>query len=372
MENMEITFNEYLIERLYEIDSIKETTTQIQSIDYTQSGTQMLIASKDYIVIYDIENFIKLEDFSCQFQGVSFALFSCNSECIVFSGSLDNSINILNRQTKNITHTLYGHKKNIGKMCINYKQNILLSTDDNNETIIWDLNKNEAICMFKLSLCGTFDYHGLVIANVNIIPLNHNDDNNNKSLLNDEDDDDESIDELFDDKGVDEINHSSSNNNNKNIPSMNDSCICLYTIIHDHNNKKIGKCFKKLNVIKGEITKVQFTNTNKYLICLQYNSISVYDIESSLIINIIKSKQNISYKTFDLSPDSQYIGIACNNGMAIFTKIAEHSKEIKRYNHLNQCNCIKFNPVYAVITTADDIVVMMEPDFDNKRQLITN
>ena len=98
MENMEITFNEYLIERLYEIDSIKETTTQIQSIDYTQSGTQMLIASKDYIVIYDIENFIKLEDFSCQFQGVSFALFSCNSECIVFSGSLDNSINILNRQ----------------------------------------------------------------------------------------------------------------------------------------------------------------------------------------------------------------------------------------------------------------------------------
>lgn len=165
---------------------------------------------------------------------------------------------------------------------------------------------------------------------------------------------------------------SSSSNNNNNISSMNDSCICLYNIIHDHNNKKIGKCFKKLNVIKGEITKVQFTNTNKYLICLQYNSISVYDIESSLIINIIKSKQNISYKTFDLSPDSQYIGIACNNGMAIFTKIAEHSKEIKRYNHLNQCNCIKFNPVYAVITTADDIVVMMEPDFDNKRQLITN
>ena len=236
MENMEITYNEYLMERLYEIDSIKETTTQIQSIDYTQSGTQMLIASKDYIVIYDIENFIKLEDFSCQFQGVSFALFSCNSECIVFSGSLDNSINILNRQTKNITHTLYGHKKNIAKMCINYKQNILLSTDDNNETIIWDLNKNEAICIFKSSLCGTFDYHGLVIANVNIIPLNHNDDNNhNKSLLNDEDDD-ESIDELFEDNCADEIDHSSSNNNTKNINIMNDSCICLYNIIHD--NKK--------------------------------------------------------------------------------------------------------------------------------------
>ena len=89
------------------------------------------------------------------------------------------------------------------------------------------------------------------------------------------------------------------------------------------------------------------------------NYLFIIDAVEGKIIHEMEINDEIN--TVDISPDSKYVALACASGNVLIYSI--EGKLIKTFEfHTKNCECVAFNPKYAIMATADTNLVFWIPD----------
>ena len=307
---LSIYYNSFLIKNLIKIGIVKNHSNYINHIDFSKDGSQMLSSGDDDLIcIYDLFSKKVTDYFFNKMYGTKNALFTDNNNEIIYSSKNDNRIIIMNYKDRQYKYFLYGLHSLSSILSMKLKSNFLLSEQIDSNILLWKVKEKKCYACFTESSCACFDYNGEVLCNVKLIE--------------------------------------------------NSSEIQLY----DLETLSMIKSYQK---IKGIIKQILISNDGMYIITLLNTSLYIFNSETGSIINIINRKVIGTFTSFDISPDSSFIAIADELGTVNFIDIQKKELVSKKEIHLGKCTDIRFNHVYALLAVSSDIVLLYEPNYDNR------
>lgn len=311
--DLEIQYNDFLISSLYQIDCLKEHNLKINHIDFSQDGSLLLSSGDDDLLcIYDIQSSQIIYLIYNKLHGTTNALFTIAPDEILYCGKYDHRIILMSCERKEVLYTFYGHKSKIIDMKLNFAKNTLLSTSDDYQTFLWNLTLKNCEAIFSSSLSGAFDSSGEIICHAKL--------DGNQSLI------------LF----------------------YNRDTIT-----------KMSKPFKKFNPLQGIVKSMQISNSGEYIVVMFDKEICIIDSDSGIINNLFKINDT-QFTVFDISPDSNYLAIGDNMGSVSFRNVQTGKDVLNKEYHLTGCTCVKFSGEFSIFATSSEIVMLLEPNFENR------
>jgi COMPASS component SWD2 len=246
--------------------------------------------------------------------GCDKAIFTHNTKAILCASKSDYRIMYWCTHNNKILYSFLGHSDIITDLCINPFNDLFMSTSNDKTSRLWDLNKKKCLCIFQDSQCAVFDNTGKVLASVTY------------SM----------------DKETERYENFINLYNIENPESINDE-----------------KPFDVFSIkSNGFIKQIKFSNNGDYLIGITDNYLFIIDAVGGKILHEMEINDEIN--TVDITPDSKYVALACASGNVLIYSI--EGKLIKTLEfHTKNCECITFNPRYAIMATADTNLVFWIP-----------
>ena len=311
-----ISFNDNNISSLKTCKLVKYHESPINNISISKDGTLYLSSGNDNkILIYSIQNNDTIRELVNNKYGCDKAIFTHNTKAILCASKSDYRIMYWCTHHNQILFSFLGHSDVITDLSINPYNDLFISTSNDKTSRLWDLNEKKCLYIFQDSQCAVFDTSGKVLASVTY-------------TMNKE-------------------------------TEVYENFINLYNVIELQENKN-DKPFDVFSIkANGYIKQMKFTYDEKYLIAIIDNYLFIIDALEGKIIHKIEINDEIN--TFDVTTDSKYIALACASGNIIIYSI--EGKLIKTFEfHIKNCECVVFNPKYAIMASADNNLVFWIPE----------
>jgi len=139
------------------INSLKGHATAVWSMDFNQSGNQIVTGSFDRnFRLWDFTNLAELHEFKGHSKSVLAVAFHPDGNLIA-SGSLDKTIRIWDTESNLVIHTLNGHSENIYSLDFSPAGDYLISSSRDKTLKLWDVKKGELIRTFEGHLGAVFN-----------------------------------------------------------------------------------------------------------------------------------------------------------------------------------------------------------------------
>ena len=312
----QIVLNDKIIASLKTCNLIKLHESPLNNISVSNDGTLYLTSGNDnQIFIYSIIKNEKIRQLVNNKYGCDKAIFTHNTKAILCASKIDYRIMYWCTHNNKILFSFLGHSDIITDLTINPFNDLFISTSNDKTSRLWDLNLKKCLCIFQDSQCAVFDNTGNVLASVTY------------SM----------------DKETERY----------------ENFINLYNIENPENIND-GKPFDVFSVkSNGFIKKIKFSNNGDYLIAITDNFLFIIDAVQGKINHDMEINDEIN--TVDITPDSKYIALACASGnVLIYSDKGELIKTLEF--HTKNCECVTFNPRYAIMATADTNLVFWIPD----------
>ena len=312
----QIVLNDKIIASLKTCNLIKLHESPLNNISVSNDGTLYLTSGNDnQIFIYSIIKNEKIRQLVNNKYGCDKAIFTHNTKAILCASKIDYRIMYWCTHNNKILFSFLGHSDIITDLTINPFNDLFISTSNDKTSRLWDLNLKKCLCIFQDSQCAVFDNTGNVLASVTY------------SM----------------DKETERY----------------ENFINLYNIENPENIND-GKPFDVFSVkSNGFIKKIKFSNNGDYLIAITDNFLFIIDAVQGKINHDMEINDEIN--TVDITPDSKYIALACASGnVLIYSDKGELVKTLEF--HTKNCECVTFNPRYAIMATADTNLVFWIPD----------
>ena len=313
-EDESILLDDSIISSFKTCNLIKNHESPLNNISVSKDGSLYLTSGNDnQIFIYSIvKNEIQRHLVNKKY-GCDKAIFTHNVKAILCASKSDYRIMYWCTHNNTILFSFLGHSDIITDLCINPFNDLFISTSNDKTSRLWDLNLKKCVCIFQDSQCAVFDNTGKVLASVTY------------SM----------------DKETERY----------------ENFINLYNIEDQANMDKPFDVFSIKS--SGFIKKIKFSNNGDYLIAITDNYLFIIDAVGGKIIHEMEINDEIN--TVDISPDSKYVALACASGNVLIYSI--EGKLIKTFEfHTKNCECVAFNPKYAIMATADTNLVFWIPD----------
>jgi COMPASS component SWD2 len=320
MENQEnsseasMILNDSIISSLKTCNLIKKHELPLNNISVSNDGNLYLTSGNDnQIFIYSLLKNEIIRQLVNKRYGCDKALFTHNTKAILCASKSDFRIMYWCTHNNRILFSFLGHSDIITDLCLNPFNDLFISTSNDKTSRLWDLEQKKCLCIFQDSQCAVFDNTGKVLASVTY--------------------------------------------------SMDKETERYENFINLYNIEKIENIMEKpfdVFSIKsdGFIKKIKFSNNGDYLIAITDNYLFIIDAVGGKIIHEMEINDEIN--TFDITPDSKYIGLACASGNVLI--YSDKGKLIKTLEfHTKNCECIAFNPRYLIMATADTNLVFWIP-----------
>ena len=311
-----ISYNDNNISSLKTCKLVKYHESPINNISISKDGTLYLSSGNDNkILIYSIQNNDTIRELVNNKYGCDKAIFTHNTKAILCASKSDYRIMYWWTHHNQILFSFLGHSDVITDLSINPYNDLFISTSNDKTSRLWDLNEKKCLYIFQDSQCAVFDTSGKVLASVTY-------------TMNKE-------------------------------TEVYENFINLYNVIELQENKN-DKPFDVFSIkANGYIKQMKFTYDEKYLIAIIDNYLFIIDALEGKIIHKIEINDEIN--TFDVTTDSKYIALACASGNIIIYSI--EGKLIKTFEfHIKNCECVVFNPKYAIMASADNNLVFWIPE----------
>ena len=311
-----ISFNDNNISSLKTCKLVKYHESPINNISISKDGTLYLSSGNDNkILIYSIQNNDTIRELVNNKYGCDKAIFTHNTKAILCASKSDYRIMYWCTHHNQILFSFLGHSDVITDLSINPYNDLFISTSNDKTSRLWDLNEKKCLYIFQDSQCAVFDTSGKVLASVTY-------------TMNKE-------------------------------TEVYENFINLYNVIELQENKN-DKPFDVFSIkANGYIKQMKFTYDEKYLIAIIDNYLFIIDALEGKIIHKVEINDEIN--TFDVTTDSKYIALACASGNIIIYSI--EGKLIKTFEfHIKNCECVVFNPKYAIMASADNNLVFWIPE----------
>ena len=312
----QIVLNDKIIASLKTCNLIKLHESPLNNISVSNDGTLYLTSGNDnQIFIYSIIKNEKIRQLVNNKYGCDKAIFTHNTKAILCASKIDYRIMYWCTHNNKILFSFLGHSDIITDLTINPFNDLFISTSNDKTSRLWDLNLKKCLCIFQDSQCAVFDNTGNVLASVTY------------SM----------------DKETERY----------------ENFINLYNIENPENIND-GKPFDVFSIkSNGFIKKIKFSNNGDYLIAITDNFLFIIDAVQGKINHDMEINDEIN--TVDITPDSKYIALACASGnVLIYSDKGELIKTLEF--HTKNCECVTFNPRYAIMATADTNLVFWIPD----------
>ena len=310
-----ITLTDSIISSLKTCNLLKNHEAPLNNISVSNDGNLYLTSGNDnQIFIYSLlKNEIIRHLVNKKF-GCDKAIFTHNTKAILCASKSDYRIMYWCTHNNKILYSFLGHSDIITDLCINPFNDLFMSTSNYKTSRLWDLNKKKCLCIFQDSQCAVFDNTGKVLASVTY------------SM----------------DKETERYENFINLYNIENPESINDE-----------------KPFDVFSIkSNGFIKQIKFSNNGDYLIGITDNYLFIIDAVRGKILYEMEINDEIN--TVDITPDSKYVALACASGNVLIYSI--EGKLIKTLEfHTKNCECITFNPRYAIMATADTNLVFWIP-----------
>ena len=313
-EDESILLDDSIISSFKTCNLIKNHESPLNNISVSNDGSLYLTSGNDnQIFIYSIvKNEIQRHLVNKKY-GCDKAIFTHNVKAILCASKSDYRIMYWCTHNNTILFSFLGHSDIITDLCINPFNDLFISTSNDKTSRLWDLNLKKCVCIFQDSQCAVFDNTGKVLASVTY------------SM----------------DKETERY----------------ENFINLYNIEDQANMDKPFDVFSIKS--SGFIKKIKFSNNGDYLIAITDNYLFIIDAVGGKIIHEMEINDEIN--TVDISPASKYVALACASGNVLIYSI--EGKLIKTFEfHTKNCECVAFNPKYAIMATADTNLVFWIPD----------
>ena len=311
MENQEnsseasMILNDSIISSLKTCNLIKKHELPLNNISVSNDGNLYLTSGNDnQIFIYSLLKNEIIRQLVNKRYGCDKAIFTHNTKAILCASKSDFRIMYWCTHNNRILFSFLGHSDIITDLCLNPFNDLFISTSNDKTSRLWDLEQKKCLCIFQDSQCAVFDNTGKVLASVTY--------------------------------------------------SMDKETERYENFINLYNIEKIENIMEKpfdVFSIKsdGFIKKIKFSNNGDYLIAITDNYLFIIDAVGGKIIHEMEINDEIN--TFDITPDSKYIGLACASGNVLI--YSDKGKLIKTLEfHTKNCECIAFNPRYLIMATS--------------------
>ena len=310
-----ITLNDSIICSLKTCNLIKMHELPLNNICVSNDGTLYLTSGNDnQIFIYSLLKNEIIRHLINKKYGCDKAIFTHNTKAILCASKSDYRIMYWCTHNNKILYSFLGHSDIITDLCINPFNDLFISTSNDKTSRLWDLNQKKCLCIFQDSQCAVFDNTGKVLASVTY----------------------------------------SMNKETERYENF----INLYNIENPENINE-DKPFDVFSIkSNGYIKQIKFSNNGDYLIAITDNFLFIIDAVEGKIIQEMEINDEIN--TVDITPDSKYVGLACASGNVLI--YSDKGKLIKTLEfHTKNCECVTFNPRYAIMATADTNLVFWIP-----------
>ena len=310
-----IILNDSIISSLKTCNLIKKHESPINNISVSSDGSLYLTSGNDnQIFIFSLLKNEIIRHLVNKKNGCDKAIFTHNTKAILCASKSDYRIMYWCTHNNKILFSFLGHSDIITDLCINPFNDLFISTSNDKTSRLWDLNQKKCLCIFQDSQCAVFDNTGKVLASVTY----------------------------------------SMNKETERYENF----INLYNIEKPENIID-GKPFDVFSIkSNGYIKQIKFSNNGDYLIAITDNYLFIIDALGGKIKHEMEINDEIN--TVDMTPDSKYVCLGCASGNVLI--YSEGGKLIKTLEfHTKNCECISFNPRYAVMATADTNLVFWIP-----------
>lgn len=311
-----IELNDSIITSLKTCNLIKMHESPLNNISVSNDGTLYLTSGNDnQIFIYSLLKNEMIRHLVNKTYGCDKAIFTHNIKAILCASKKDYRIMYWCTHNNKLLFSFLGHSDIITDLSINPFNDLFISTSNDKTSRLWDLNLKKCLCIYQDSQCAVFDNTGNVLASVTY------------SM----------------DKETERY----------------ENFINLYNIEKPENINE-GKPFDVFSIkSNGFIKKMKFSNNGDYLIAITDYFLFIIDAVGGKILH--EKEINDEINTVDITPDSRYVALACASGnVLIYSDKGELIKTLEF--HTKNCECVTFNPKYAIMATADTNLVFWIPD----------
>lgn len=302
------------ISNIKSFDVIKQFTKQINSIDFSEDGLYLIASSNDdSLILYNIPKKETIKKLYNKDFGIENAIFTHSSQVILCSSSRDFRIMYWNLHNNEVIYSFLGHTDLISDLTINPKDDTFLSVSQDKTSRLWDLNGYKCLGIFQESTHSCFDNTGDVISSVFTVTKE------GRSL----------------------------------------SYINLYNSKDFH-----GGNFNIFLVEDTFIRQVKFSNDGVHIFCFtDDNSIVIVNsfegnIEKSLSFEL----DSLSFYKADVSVDGKYIAFGSDSGNLVFVNVSKEKDNLVNIlaMHPKPSRCVRFNPVFNIIASSCENLVLWE------------
>ena len=312
----QIILTDSIIASLKTCNLIKKHESPLNNISVSNDGTLYLTSGNDnQIFIYSLLKNEIIRQLVNKKYGCDKAIFTHSTKAILCASKSDYRIMYWCTHNNKLLFSFLGHSDIITDLTINPFNDLFISTSNDKTSRLWDLNLKKCLCIYQDSQCAAFDNTGNVLASVTY------------SM----------------DKETERY----------------ENFINLYNIENQENINE-GKPFDVFSIkSSGFIKKIKFSSNGDYLIAITDNFLFIIDAVKGKIMHEMEINDEIN--TLDITPDSKYVALACASGNVLIYSVK--GELIKTFEfHTKNCECVTFNPRYAIMATADTNLVFWIPD----------
>lgn len=312
------SYKEESFKSLKSVDIIKQHEKQVNSISFSDDGNYLISSGNDNLIcLYNLQTNQLVKKLYNKVYGVENAVFTHSNQAILCSSSIDYRIMYWNLHSNEVMMSFKGHSENIIDIVVNPKNDAFISICQDKTSRYWDLANRKCLGIIQECNYSTFDNTGDVLASVSSFK------NPQTNALC----------------------------NYLNLYNTLDFIAGSFNIFKIEDNDATIKYFKFSN---DGLTIINITDENVIIIIHSFEGNMIKKIESNMI------DSNLIYK-FDISPDSNFIITGSDNGSLYIWDIKESKLSETVVYHPKPTKCVKFNPIYNIITSACENIIIWQP-----------
>lgn len=312
-ETVLFKYNDENLKNMKSVQVFKENQREINSIDFSRCGTYLVVSSKDdSLSLYNISRRELVKKLYNRTYGVENAIFTHNIQAVLCSSNKDFRIMYWNLHTNEVMFSFLGHADLITDLNINPKMDTFISTSRDKTSRIWDLSSKKCLAIIQDCNHSCFDNTGMVIAS---------------------------------------------------ITSMNDGSNHLNLYSEEDFKKGPFNVFR-VNADGSVVKQLKFTPDGLKIICnTEDNLILIIDSFEGTVLKKLTAEISFGdvFIKVDVSPDSKYLISGSESGNILIMNIEKESVIASLSNHPLISLCVKFNPVYNIVASSCQNLVLWQP-----------
>ncbi|KAJ6648704.1 WD repeat-containing protein 82, partial [Pseudolycoriella hygida] len=323
---MKVFLNDEVVRSFKVVKYFPEETDRINAIDISPNGELLVSCSADDVVsVYSCELGVRTDAFHTKKYGADLIQFADKDLRVIHSSTkVDDKIRYLSLSDYKYFHYFNGHVKKVVSLCVSHKQNTFLSTSLDKTLRLWDLRLPNCQHVINFNFVGrptaAYDPEGLIFA-----------------------------------VGVDS------------------------EFVRMYDSRMTGKApfntFKLNREKECEWTTLKFSHDGKIIMISTNGSVTrLFDAFYGTPLHTLTGYINNQHASIEssFSADSRFVFSGSSDGrLHAWNAATGHKICVFSSNHHSSLQCVKFNPKYAMLSTACSDVAFWLPATVNVDKIVS-